>query len=330
MGLGHFLSAAAYRTLAVSCLGYAMQILPLRSDWAAVQDPMLRRLVRGPGGWIPTAWLSRPISMTPLPSLMVDLELLHKATLMRTVLSVLPSAPAMADEIDELAADDSAPLYHPWQCWLLHGSPHALRDASRAGRQLKPQVPQRGSLQSKIYKLLLVQSSLVNDHRCWDRHLARWSRLSPRPPFPRHLRSRVTSISSRLKSLPVSSRWAVFRTWLNGWCTHRRFQEQGPCRFCGSEEDSIEHFTCCRLINAVGRTVAGFPDSSADRLGWLLLGDAHLTSDDLIRRTVFMHCLYRTHCSLRYSPLPPDRVPDRIHSELRTILLQHSSLQRYF
>ena len=42
---------------------------------------------------------------------------------------------------------------------------------------------------------------------------------------------------------------ALFRSWLNGWCTARRFQEKGMCRLSSTciGEDSLEHYARCKF-----------------------------------------------------------------------------------
>ena len=57
--------------------------------------------------------------------------------------------------------------------------------------------------------------------------------------------------------------WAVaWRTIWNGWCTSRRFQSAGPCRFgCRSlgAADSLEHYSCCDKIWSAGTEFADVP-----------------------------------------------------------------------
>eukprot|EP00969_Alexandrium_andersonii_P012236 533881-Alexandrium_andersonii.AAC.1 len=55
-----------------------------------------------------------------------------------------------------------------------------------------------------------------------------------------------------LAHAPPSTRRALARAWLNGWCTQRRFQCAGVCPFCGEAEDSLEHFTQCHVLRGAG------------------------------------------------------------------------------
>ena len=45
---------------------------------------------------------------------------------------------------------------------------------------------------------------------------------------------------------------AIVRTWYNGWCTGRRFQQSGTCIFGCQYEDSIEHYSRCPIVMNFG------------------------------------------------------------------------------
>ena len=55
-------------------------------------------------------------------------------------------------------------------------------------------------------------------------------------------------LTSICKKVPPAVLAAWMHTALNGWCTARRFQTQGPCRLSRScrGEDSVEHYSKCR------------------------------------------------------------------------------------
>ena len=329
--LGHVLSVVAYRMLAVSCLGYCMQILPLRNDWMAKQTEHLRILVRGPGGWIPTTWLTRPALCVQLPSLAVDLELLHRATLMKSACEKLSIAGDMACSIDALANTEDMVLYHPWNDWLFLGIPHALRGATREASDVLAADRRRCKTQVKLYGALLKESRINNDASCWDRRLARWRGLSTAPPFPRQVRARVCEVLKVAARLPTSSRWALVRTWLNGWCTKRRFQQKGACLFCHLEEDSIEHFSCCRLVRKVGQRLTGIPQRVDDRLDFLLLDNSSsLQGLTFTKQVAYLHALYNAHNSLRINAAAAQSAPSQIRNHLRGLLMRHPSLRAAF
>lgn len=68
---------------------------------------------------------------------------------------------------------------------------------------------------------------------------------------PRFAASRSISLLKRLARLVAPKVWQVaLKTLLNAWCTKRRFQEIGPCRFkCNPQaRDSIEHYCRCPAV----------------------------------------------------------------------------------
>ena len=60
----------------------------------------------------------------------------------------------------------------------------------------------------------------------------------------------------KLQTLRGHDAIRVLKTWCNGWCTSRRFQERPihPCLFgCTGAEDSLEHYTLCPNLYAILR-----------------------------------------------------------------------------
>ena len=106
--------------------------------------------------------------------------------------------------------------------------------------------------QAQAYALLLTSDAY--DHEAnLRKKLARW-RVKEVPPGTLARRaSRLLRHAFTLAPPRVAN--ALFRTWLNGWCTARRFQvKKARCVFecpLGSNnecQDSIEHYTHCRVI----------------------------------------------------------------------------------
>jgi len=329
MGLGHRLTGVAYRMLAVSCLGYVMQILPERRDWEELQHPHLRLLFRGPGNWIPMDWLTRPTCHVRLPSTVVNLQFLHSATLTRAAVTSLALATELAARLDELGASDDLPLRHRWNEWLFKGIPHGLRAAARSVAELGLRRGDRGT-QSKIYGALLGRAAVRDDAKTWERRLSRWRSLHPTPPFPRQLSANARCVLNAVAGLPASSRWALIRTWLNGWSTLRRHQKRGPCAFCQRAEDSIEHFVGCAVVRDVGASLTGVPRRDGDKLSFLLLDSSAPSGVLLTRMVAYWHALYRTHNRMRHQPAVGEGVRCALRAELRSLLIRHGALQAAF
>ena len=115
-----------------------------------------------------------------------------------------------------------------------------------------------------------------------------------------------------LRALEVVKAWlpprvgaASLRTAWNGWCTRRRFQQYGPCLFsCGSflQEDSIEHYACCRTCVSFLRKRLHF-QGPIDRGHLVVLGTNHRgqSQEDIMRLGLWVYVLYRTFNYLRKS-----------------------------
>ena len=132
--------------------------------------------------------------------------------------------------------------------------------------------------------------------------LSKWSL----PLFPRLRALRAARLLPRLRRLvPPRVMAAVLRTWYNGWCTRRRFQQRGQCLFgCSFGEDSVEHYICCSRLLRHGEQWLRLPPPAtfADRgVCFLLLEpQSHLPNDVLTRRALLLAAAYRLHCRLRH------------------------------
>lgn len=81
--LGAALGAVAHRVLALSVLGFLMQVLPPRS-WDRFLKTTVRQLLPGPAGWLPTPWAFQSPVDFALPSTLLSPDVLHMAALSRT------------------------------------------------------------------------------------------------------------------------------------------------------------------------------------------------------------------------------------------------------
>ena len=88
--------------------------------------------------------------------------------------------------------------------------------------------------------------------------------------------------------MPKGLRFTWFKFWMNAFFTQRRFQGEGPCRFCnkippenvisgsdtdvcgnweGGEEDSLEHLRRCRIISDIGLGLKIYSPQDLTRCG---------------------------------------------------------------
>ena len=94
---------------------------------------------------------------------------------------------------------------------------------------------------------------------------------------------------------------AVFRTYFNGWCTARRFQQAGTCAFgCIDYEDSVEHYARCPVLARFGQKclrLSYFPEPDQRRLDFFLLRLAGGYSDTrFLCAALRLALAYRIHC----------------------------------
>ena len=143
--------------------------------------------------------------------------------------------------------------------------------------------------------------------KCFDaegrlRHrLERWAI----PLFPRLRAIRALAVAQRLQKLvPPRVRAAIARTWMNGWCTKRRFQTTGPCLFgCRHGEDAVQHYLACSRLHSHGarQLRLSVPDSPEARRQAALLLDPGANLDDctLVCRALLLAAAYKLHCTHR-------------------------------
>ncbi len=119
------------------------------------------------------------------------------------------------------------------------------------------------------------------------------------------LHNRVSNVIQALRrSAPCSSIAVVLRTWLNGWTTSRRFSQTVlECRFCGSGEDSLEHYLRRDIV--VGAWLSRYGNASRDTRpeAFLMLTDASCghRNSHIPARAVFLDCMHSAYQELKHA-----------------------------
>jgi len=130
--------------------------------------------------------------------------------------------------------------------------------------------------------------------------LERWA-LGGRPGDTASCFLRALGVVKRYLPPKVAS--SVLRVAWNGWCTRRRFQGRGPCRFnCGSftQEDSIEHYSGCKICVAFLRKHLYYLGPVTK--GHLIVFGSNVgmgCDEDLIRLALWAFTLYKAFNHLR-------------------------------
>ena len=105
-------------------------------------------------------------------------------------------------------------------------------------------------LQLTLYLSLRKALYHVDLETILRKRFQRWARTQiARVPWAVLARRAVERIAYLKGIVPPCSLAALFRSWLNGWCTSRRFQEKGKCWLdcrCNGD-DSLEHYAHCNV-----------------------------------------------------------------------------------
>ncbi len=125
-------------------------------------------------------------------------------------------------------------------------------------------------------------------------------------PVFQHIRvSRAIGLLLQLRPLvPPKVLAALLRTWYGGWCTKRRFQQQGGCHFgCPSGEDSVQHYAACSRLHDFGGRRLHLPVETHPQeitLAFLLLIPTRdMDPEQLKRRALLVTAAYPVDCGIR-------------------------------
>jgi hypothetical protein len=103
------------------------------------------------------------------------------------------------------------------------------------------------------------------------------------------------------KLSPPRVQAAVFGTLWNRWTTARRFQKTAPCLLCQEEaSDSIEHYSCCRIVREVmARFLRLDTEIYCNLHSFLLIHPAIGTREQLSCISLLIYGVYKLTNSLR-------------------------------
>ena len=137
-------------------------------------------------------------------------------------------------------------------------------------------------------------------------------------------------IAHAFEIVPARVAIVLFRTWLNGWCTARRFQQKGvSCLFgcqCPSIHDcidSIEHYAICPVVQQFARQSLHLPDELVgNMLGFMCLSR---NTDDgiLILQLLLVYAVYSATNCLRFAK--PHLASNTLHEFLLQFVHQGAS-----
>ena len=155
-------------------------------------------------------------------------------------------------------------------------------------------------------------------HTRFTEKLDRWNLHSTTQPLYDYLSPiqrtpnwQARSAQQRLKTLAKLTtprvHAAVYGAIWNRWCTLRRFQQRGRCRFCQlpHTEDSIEHYPFCTTIRRVASTRLRLNGTTQVNLHTFTLTNPLLrTQEELTRSALLIYTTYRALNHQRRSDTP--------------------------
>jgi len=192
-----------------------------------------------------------------------------------------------------------------WQHSIMAQINRTVMQAHFLSPELQHQPP-AAHLQRRVAQIFLPNSGLEDPFVLIDRRLERFLGDNAR----HSVSPRRTLATLSLAKHPFLTA-TVVKTWINGWCTSKRYQlAVKPCMFgCGHElGDSLEHYRCCPIVWSFYRQHAPYiyhdhhhhPDHYDDTSTTLFLAlhappDIHHTTT----AATLLHAVFTTYETLR-------------------------------
>ena len=218
----------------------------------------------------------------------------------------------------------SLPVESPWRDWIENNFISTLFRAQEVVRAAEVKVRAESSLlvsdgwegqrregwQARAYDVLAKanQSHALKAHL--RKKLDRW-RVDILPG--RRVARATKALETLSRSAPPKIFAVVLRTICDGWTTSRRFQGRGRCCLGCAQEDSLVHYSTCRIFHRLCRRVFGLSEPPVERrlADFLCLdpytdglpaalrgGDAPTAARTL--RGLAVYCLHRTLNAVRH------------------------------
>ena len=357
--LGLFYGTQVWNTLVVSLYSYVGQLeLP---PAAVLQDEemLLRKAAPGPGNWCGTAELHRLRRQFGFAGEFKSLDTALRAARYRVAckenldsggLHVRSRARELAAArrttqhvvrearwLDWYAAAHCTVLSRTLQEFEAQGITEGVVEAEAAGSRPRPWSVATMNLVCKTFQRTARRLWEAGDRynaEQWTRHkLHRWG-LRDRRQATRsldRLRALAQTVPPRVMAATLGCVW-------NRWATARRRQRRGcPCLLgCGSGEDSIEHYACCRITREAARRWLGLHFRfSAPLEHWMLAAptcaEVEASTSWWARIALLQYAVHRTTNAVRHSggpQLPEEEVMGAVRQGLLEAVRGHAAAAR--
>ena len=314
-GLGFTNTVSNHNIHGFSVLSHVMQFHSGNAVTAKLEREAHQRLMAAPRFTFTTAFLAQA-KRCHFPHALHVLSLNGKAAQYRFAMStskVFRRCEQLLRDIlhfnvgDELCSEYRInPLANSWwdhsiMCQIMR----TTIEAHSMAPQLEDREPQP-QLQKKMAEMFLLYSGMEPPVATINRRLCRF--LQPATVAALSVYRTLDTIAMAKQPFLIAT---AAKTWLNGWCTSRRYQLQvQPCHFgCGKTQgDQLEHYCCCPILWSFLRLHAPLmyhdchhnPDNYDDNSTLLFLGlhappDRHRT----LTAIIFLHTFFVTYETLR-------------------------------
>ena len=252
--IGNFLRLKLFKSFSLSTLSFIMQLADLPTNAIDLQRLCVRKLFPGPGNWISLRDAQHLQRKWHFPLELDDFHILSLAIRVRTWRQIGMRCNEAIHELDEVLT------MCPFQKWLSASFYRVLWKAVLEVRSrgidlegLLSQDSTQWSFQKSLVKALKQKD--LNPYcpllRLQDK-FSRWN-LSERGSVACHRALRCLQNIAKFSRPAVVA--AIHRVWFNGWPTARRMRNllscdsvQGCKLGCQHGEDSIEHYSSCRVF----------------------------------------------------------------------------------
>ena len=297
-----------------------LEVLPAHIDENI--DEAMRLLVPGPGSWVTRPDLHNLSKIYGMPVHLNDIHATALAAKLRVIHTLAKDCHARKRELDQVHADHFQRPHGGWHYRSLFGvlceAEDRLNHHGIGRRLVQRSLPPGLSFQRKAY--LMIHSALSKPYFAESRiraKLYRWKLNG----IPAHTERNILKNFQMLREMcHPRVTLAYFRLIWNGWVTDRRMNVLVPatsrrgCVFgCGWDEDSIEHYSLCRVFwdfaASPRPTGLGIDTGMRSRDAFFMV-HSNMTRDDRIRMAIGGYAAYRAVCHLRHSdPNDSCRVP---------------------
>jgi len=255
LGLGFFNTISLHNTHIFSVLSHVMQFHTFNAKTAKLEREAHQRLLSAPRFTYTTAFLAQAKAVH-LPQNLHTLPVQGLAAQYRFATSTSHvyrhCEQLLRDTIRCSAGDELGTEYHLtplcsdwWKTSIMAQLCHTVGYAYTLSPQLTTKTPTK-QLQRHLADIFVQHSDYEKPLQLINRRLLRFLSLDTISSLS--VDRTLTTLSSVKHPFLVAT---VIKTWLNGWCTSKRFQLTTlPCFFgCGQDGgDLLEHYRCCPII----------------------------------------------------------------------------------